>query len=221
VESKVLREAEFARLEANAALNVKIEKVNNAVNAVNPESRAAFGKAKKFSKPDKKSGNPYLAAINAVTTAIDTFAGSQSLGNLGNQEAAAATAIANRAAARGKLPTGHPALTDFARLSTLQDEWFTAAKERAVAFKALKAAEAAEKAATGSKKGISKRLQNFVDLVNQHQIPPLTDYAKKNWPGHPQEFYAEAFALWKNDPAYLELNAKPLKDWFDAGEHLK
>jgi hypothetical protein len=221
VESKVLREAEFARLEATAALNVEIEKVNKVVKAVNPESRAAFGKAKKYGKAEKKSGNAYLAAINATTAAIDTFAGSQHLGKLDTQEAAAAKTIAKRDAAKKTLPVGHPALKDFARLSALQDDWFSAAKERAVAFKTFKTAEAAERAATGSKKGMSKRLQNFVTVVNKHKIPPLTEYAKRNWPGQPQEFYAEAFALWKNDPAYLELNAKALKDWFDAGEHLK
>ena len=217
VESKVLCEAEFARLEATTALNVEIEKVNNVVNVVNPESRAAFGKAKKYSKAEKKSGNAYLAAINATTAAINTFAGSQNLGKLDTQEAAAA----RRDAAKKTLPAGHPAQTDFARLRTLQDDWFSAAKERAVAFKAFKAAEGGEQAATGSKKGMSKRLQNFVNVVNKHNIPPLTEYAKKNWPNQPQEFYAEAFALWKNDPAYLKLNAEPLKDWFDAGEHLK
>ena len=188
---------------------------------VNPESKAAFDTAKKYSQPQKKACSAYLTAVNAATTAINTFANGKNVATLDKEQTAAATAISNRDAEKAKLPAGHPAINDFAKLSTLQDDWFTAAKERAVAFKAFKAAETAEAGVSGSTKGTSKRLKNFVDLVNKHKIPPLTEYARKNWPAKPGEFFAEAYSFWLNDPVYLEANAKPIKDWFDAGEHLK
>ena len=220
VETKALREAEFARLEAYAELNAKRRKVNNIVLVFNPENLSAVKKAEKYSPLEKKSGNSYLRSIDSATAAINKFSNCNDLSRLDTLETSAAGNIAKRDAARNALPAGHPALTDFARVSALQDDRFSAAKERATAFKAVKAAERAERAATGSIKQMSKRLQNFVDFVTRHRIPPLTDYAKRNWPNRPQEFYAEAFALWKNDPAFLELNAKALKEWFDAGNHL-
>jgi hypothetical protein len=47
----------------------------------------------------------------------------------------------------------------------------------------------------------------------------LTQYAKDNWPSKPEEFFAEAYSLWRTDPEYLKANAKPLYDWFTAGHY--
>ena len=67
----------------------------------------------------------------------------------------------------------------------------------------------------------SKRVQDFVEFVTLDRIPPLTQYAKDNWPFQPEEFFAEAYSLWLTDPEYMEANAKPLLDWFIAGNYLK
>jgi hypothetical protein len=67
----------------------------------------------------------------------------------------------------------------------------------------------------------SLRLERFVAVVNARRITPITPYARQNWPGHPEEFYAEAYTMWVNKPKQLESLAKPLKEFFDAGEETK
>ena len=67
----------------------------------------------------------------------------------------------------------------------------------------------------------SQRVQKFVEFVTVKRISPLTQYAKDNWPSKPEEFFAEAYSLWRTDPEYLNANAKPLLDWFTAGNYLK
>ncbi len=71
---------------------------------------------------------------------------------------------------------------------------------------------------TGGKKR-TKRLKAFIAFVNANKIPPLTAYARDNWPDHPEEFFAEAYTLWLNDPEYLKSEAPKLKEWFDAAKH--
>ena len=66
-----------------------------------------------------------------------------------------------------------------------------------------------------------RRVQKFVEFVTLKRISPLTQYAKDNWPYKPEEFFAEAYSLWRTDPEYLKANAKPLLDWFTAGNYLK
>jgi hypothetical protein len=69
--------------------------------------------------------------------------------------------------------------------------------------------------------GDSKRVLEFVEFVTLKKIPPLTQYAKDNWPSKPEEFFAEAYSLWRTDPEYLKANAMPLYDWFVEGNYLK
>jgi len=220
VETKALRDAQFARLEATGKLNVANKKVTDAVNAFNPEMSAAFAKARKYTKPEQKSCRSFLNAVNAATSAIDTFAKGEDASKHAAREKAAAKAITVRDDRKAKLPAGHPAISDFAKMMSLQDDWFKAGQARAPVHSAFKQAEAKEAAvADPGNKARSKHLKDFVDMVNANKIPPLTDYAKKNWPSHPEEFFAEAYSLWLNDPDYLAANALPLKNWFDSGGH--
>jgi hypothetical protein len=62
----------------------------------------------------------------------------------------------------------------------------------------------------------SRRLQNFMAYVNQCKVPKVTEYATTS----AQEFYAEAYSLWLNDPEYLETNARVLFNWFKGKCHL-
>jgi peptidoglycan hydrolase-like protein with peptidoglycan-binding domain len=237
VETKALRDAQFATLEAMGAnnqaiatLNAKIQDMNSAITAFNSESASASAKAKKYSAADSKAAQGFTGTIGAATRAINTYSQNGTVSRHAKLEADAAAAIANRNSAQTKLATaapGHPALTDFATAVKRQDEWFAAAQARAKAHIQQQATAATvaekkkdEKAVTGGPNQ-SKRLKNFVDVVNKNQIPPLTDYAKDNWPDHPEEFFAEAYSLWLTDRTYLSANAKPLLDWFDKGEHLK
>ncbi|HBB31875.1 MAG TPA: hypothetical protein DDZ80_26380 [Cyanobacteria bacterium UBA8803] len=238
VETKALRDAQFATMEATAEdnqnigiLNAKIQALKAAVNAFNTESKAAFSKAKGYNSKQSKDAKSFLKAIDGATNAISTFSKNQTVSQHQKLESDASTAIQKRDAEKTKLASTsatHPALTDFANTIQRQNDWFAAAQKRAKAHtiqqasaEKVKQKQKDEKAVSGSKSGQSKRLKNFVDLVNKHKIPPLTDYAKKNWPNHPEEFFAEAYSLWLNDRTYLEANAKPLVDWFNSGEHLK
>jgi hypothetical protein len=50
----------------------------------------------------------------------------------------------------------------------------------------------------------SKRVQKFVEFIILKGISPVTQYAKDNWPSKPEEFFAEAYSLWRTDPEYLK-----------------
>jgi len=235
VETKLLRDAEFATFEAQAvvnddviAFNAEQTKTNAAVRAANKAQHAALAKFNAYKAPEWKSSKAFVAAYQAAVGAINGFANSQTASRFAALEAAANAAIAKRDVERGKLPAGHAAPRDFADAIQTQNAWFSAAQDRAKAsikldasntkLREKKAAQAGVSDKTGK---TSKRLTNFVDVVNKNKIPPLTDYARTNWPGHPEEFYAEAYALWLANPAFLDANAHALKAWFDAGEHLK
>jgi len=223
VETKALRDAQFATMEATAKLNGTIQTLNTAVTAFNAEQASAFKTAKGYKQTQIKECQSFLKSINQATKAIDTLGKSQKASQHQQEDASASTAIKARDTEKTKLSgksATHPALTDFANTLKRQDDWFAAAQARAKAHTDLDTAQKQEKAVSGSPNQ-SKRLKNFVDFVNKNNIPPLTEYAKVNWPQKPGEFFAEAYSLWLNDRTYLTANAKPLVDWFDSGEHLK
>lgn len=237
VETKVLRDAQFARLSAEvqnnqdiAVFNQANQDANAAVTDFNTESAAAFNLAKAYKADDRKAVSAYLSAVNAATTAIaalhklSTANGSDAIG------AKAVAAVAKRGSERAKLATAnaaHPAFKDFTAAEAAQDKWLAAVQLRTKTLATVDAskammttARATEKAAEGTG-GDSKRLANFVGFVNKNKIEPFTDYARNNWPAHPAEFYAEAFSLFHTDPEFMQTNYKPLFDWFTNGEHLK
>ena len=230
-ESQAQRDAAFAEAQAVGVLNDKQNALNTAITAddtARNDTRTALNtvapKLAKYSKPDQTAGRAYISAVNAVTPRLDAFS---ETGNSAN-ETAVQTVITKRDAEQTKLKkaqSSHPALSDFADLQAKQDAWFAAAKVRSSAQAAKDAASATrdtkkkEKDATQNSKGQSKHLTNFVDFVTKNNIQPITDYARDNWPGNPEEFYAEAFSLWLNDPTYLKTNAPKLFDWFDTGQH--
>jgi hypothetical protein len=223
VETKGLREAQFASLQAQANLNGKIIAMNTAIQAANSATKAAFNTFNTYSNDQRKSATTYVNSVNAVTGKLNAMSSNNDVAKHQPLEKAATQTLQARDAAKAALSksnAGHPALTDFVSASSRQDDWFAAAKERATAHIQLNTAKVAETAVSGAP-GQSKRLKNFVDFVNKSKVEPVTEYAAKNWPAHPEEFFAEAYSLWLNDRVYLETNAKPLVGWFDAGEHLK
>jgi len=64
-------------------------------------------------------------------------------------------------------------------------------------------------------------VQKFVDLVTAKKILPFTNYAKENWPFNPDEFYAEAYALWLTDPEFLSTNYSDVYNFFQTGDYRK
>lgn len=222
VEGKAQRDAQFAKMQAQGKLNETNAKVNDAVAAFNPEMQSAVGKLNRYPGVQRKTAIPFNATINRATTAIDAYGRGDNADRHAALEASAQRAITARDAAKAKLPSLHPAIADFAKTCSLQDAWFTAAQARAPVHTAFAQARTSEAAAGDpAHAGRSRHLKDFVDFVTAKKIPPLTEYAKANWPSKPEEFFAEAYSLWLNDPDYLTANAHGLKDWFDAGEHRK
>ncbi|MGY4644247.1 peptidoglycan-binding protein [Cellulomonas sp. URHB0016] len=221
VETKALRDAQFETMQAQGAMNATITRLNAAVAVFNPAMRASFAAARRWTPAQRQQGARLLAAVNATSTAIQALATNDAPDRNAARDRAATQAAARRDTARAALaraaPT-HPALTDFAATLTAQDAWLVAARARAQANATVHDRRADETAVSGAAGG-SRRLADFVTVVNANRVPPLTEYARRNWPGHPEEFFAEAYALWQNDRQYLQTNAPSLVTWFDGGGH--
>jgi Domain of unknown function (DUF4157) len=69
--------------------------------------------------------------------------------------------------------------------------------------------------------GPTERLKKFLDLVKDKKIQPFTTYAKKEWPGNPKDFYAEAYSLWLVDPEFLRTNYIDVYNFFQNGDYRK
>jgi hypothetical protein len=67
----------------------------------------------------------------------------------------------------------------------------------------------------------TRRLQEFIDLVNANNIRRFTQYSVENWQLRPGEFYAEAYSLWLVDPEFLKNNYKVVFDFFQNGDYRK
>ncbi|MCU1350760.1 MAG: Peptidoglycan-binding domain 1 protein, partial [Acidobacteria bacterium] len=158
-------------------------------------------------KPDEiTSSKAYADAIDATAAAIDAFAKSAKGGDIAEPEKIVLAQVEKRNQERDTLakaaPT-HPALQPLSLAVTAQDDWLSA-----------------ERTAAGAVHR-TLRLQKFVELVTLKKIAPFTDYAKKNWPFKPEEFYAEAYTLWLTDPEFLSHNYKDVYDFFEGGEYRK
>jgi hypothetical protein len=235
VETKALRDAEFATDEAQAvknndvlALAAEDTNTTTAVGVANTDATAAFATAASYKGKVASGGRPFANAFNAALSAINAYGNNKVGAQFAPLEAAATKAVAARDAALGKLPAGHPAVADFATAIASQNAWFAAAKVRAAASLKLDASKDTLKTRTDAQTKVSdatgktsKRLESFVKVVNDNRVPRLTQYAEDNWPAHPEEFFAEAYFLWITQPTYLTDNAPKLKAWFDAGNHLK
>ncbi|MGZ8476235.1 MAG: hypothetical protein ACXWWQ_08485 [Candidatus Limnocylindria bacterium] len=63
---------------------------------------------------------------------------------------------------------------------------------------------------------VSKRLADFMKVVKAKKIKPVTEYAATHGD---EEFFADAYSMWLNDPKQLEQKAPDLKKYFEAGKH--
>lgn len=223
IENDKQRRTGLAAGVAIAAHNLAVESYTTAANDAGHAVNAAIIRANSYLPADKASANTFIAAVTAASLAINAFGVGGPTG-AAPREKAAADAVKARNTARGALPGNNPADTDFARACELQDDWLTAARAMITAAATRNTAKAAATASRGKLPGdanMSLRLERFVAVVNNHSITPITPYAAKNWPAHPEEFFAEAYSMWVNDPKRLEGLARPLKEFFDAGEQRK
>ena len=121
-------------------------------------------------------------------------------------DAALLAAVEQRKQARADLAKAgaNPALAAFAPVDSAQDDWVDAARM------------------LGHTRGRTRRLQKFVDLIKgPPPIEPPTEYARKNMPFKPQEFYAETYSLWITEPSFLKANYPKLFDFFESGDYAK
>jgi hypothetical protein len=83
------------------------------------------------------------------------------------------------------------------------------------------AKKALEKYSYPQKAGYSSRVKKFVAFVERAHIPPkITDYAGHSWNlDNPEEFFAEAYSIWLNDPVFLQKNYLPIYVWFQEGKY--
>lgn len=89
----------------------------------------------------------------------------------------------------------HAILKTLAPVEQEQEKFFHAAKANALAHER------------------SARVQKFVAFVESKNIPPISDYARENWPHKPEEFYAEAYSFWTSGK--LKAVSPDLQKWFD------
>jgi hypothetical protein len=221
VENNKQRRTALASNVAVTAFNKTVDPFNSASTAATHAINAALTRASHYQAADKSAATGFINAVKAAHAAINAFGGGSATTGAAARERAADNAVKARNTARANLPSGNPADSDFARVCDLQDEFLTAARAFIAGKAASDAARATANAAHGQQAGHhdwSLRLERFVKVVNDHHIAPITPYAAKNWPGHPEEFYAEAYTMWVNNPKQLEHLAKPLKEYFDAAE---
>ncbi|HEY8699135.1 MAG TPA: DUF4157 domain-containing protein [Rhizomicrobium sp.] len=167
---------------------------------------AAQGALKGWKPEELTESAAYRQAVDDLQKAIKGYATEVEAGTAKPEDGDKAIddAASKRDAERDKLAkaaSANPAPAQYQPVETAQTAWATAVKTQARLPKR------------------TKRLQNFIDFVNANGIVPFTDYAKKNWPFLPDEFYAEAYSLWLTDREYLKANAPLLLQWFDAGHH--
>jgi hypothetical protein len=168
----------------------------------------AQGGVKQFNSQDTTDSDAFRSAVAAMSTQIDSYVGNINAGGVDadTEDASLSSATDARNQARDSLraaAAANPALAVFAPVLTAQDAWAESVKTWArIADRTM-------------------RVQRFVDMVNKNHIEPFTQYARDNWPFNPDEFYAEAYSLWRTDPEYLKANAKPVFDWFDNKNYLK
>ena len=221
VDSDKRRRARLAAGVAIAAENKTINTLNGARQAATAALNAGIRSANRYRAPDRAAANGFITAMRATHNAIEAFASSTSA-NAAARERAADAAVTARNAARGRLPNNSPADGDFATACDLQDDALIATRAFVTARAAKVTARNAVSAASGASNArISLRLERFRAIVLRHNIAPITPYARQNWPAQPEEFFAEAFSMWRHDPTRLERLARPLKAFFDAGDHLK
>lgn len=237
VETQEVRDARFATLSAQAqwghASTIFAQAKDGMLAAAHDfqsKAAAAHSHTKAYRPADRVTMKSYLSAFTAATQALVALSNISTSHGCEAIEAKTVAEIASRKSEKTKLAAAHaihPALKDFAAAEAAQDAWMAAAQERAQALASVEASQAASNGALAAEEAIhaprgeSKHLAKFVEFVNQHQIEPFTDYARNNWPASPGEFYAEAFSLFHTDPDFMQVNYKPLYNWFATGEHFK
>jgi hypothetical protein len=160
-----------------------------------------------MSDADQKASEDYRKAVAAVDDQLKSYRDAIKAGkpDIDGQERDLASALADRAAKRASLDKNsnskNPALAAFTATDKAQDDYAVRLKTQA------------------RLPDRSLPVQRFVEIVEKNNVQPDTAYAQQNWPFAPEEFFAEAYSIWRTDPAKLKTDAKPLFDWFESGKY--
>ena len=144
-----------------------------------------------------------------------------------SRKAALDAALTKRDAALAALKkAGAPVHTKAKALATHQSTAAGAAHRVATSKAAEKASRAKKTRGTlvnAQNKPVmkSKRLARFDAYVKRHGVKPFTNYAASFHAKGGEEFYAEAYSLYKTDPKWMEKNSPKLFQYFKSGQHMK
>lgn len=149
----------------------------------------------------------YMDAVEALSTEIEKFYTETKDRTKSEDEVETSveevnkqiTSRANSFDALTKKDGQHPLLTILLPFESVQDSFFYATKANALAHER------------------SARVQKFVAFVELNGIDPISNYAGKNWPHKPEEFYAEAYSFWISNK--LNTISPDLKKWFDGKKY--
>lgn len=190
VETMDLRKAELT--EAN---------IRNKTNGAGKKANDEFNKNVKAAK-----GDDFKTAAKDARTAFDDLRLNDDASQVKQLRDAANEALQKAKDELANLPPKDQPKAKKA-LESLE-KFAKVANTRADALEALDAAD-------GKDGSHSTKLEAFEKLVTDKNIAPFTKYAKDS--GEIDEFYAEAFALYKSDPKFLEKNHKAVFDFFTNG----
>jgi hypothetical protein len=225
IDSKRFRDTLLASNQAQTAFNATTAPSNAAGAAEVVALNAALRLTARYPAPARSSSAAFVASVRAVHNRLNALTNANTTAQLDAATTAVNSAISTRNTALGALPAGNPAGRDFARTITLQTAWLPLALALATAAAKLSEAKSEHTAASGASNArISRRLERFLKVVRDNHIDPITPYAKAQWnatPSVPEDFWAEAYSMWLNDPKQLAAKAPALKAFFDHGEHLK
>lgn len=196
-------------------------------------SRDAFRGQLKATAKFNKSVDEQAVTDSALTTAADAM----------NPVATDANAIANQVNALLKQKAAAKTKADKdaidAQLKDLRKEHAELSKKLSPLKEAHKKAQTADTTATSNRDAAEKAkdtareaadktkassgehlpVQRFVDFVTEKKIDPITKYAADHWPSEPEEFYAEAYSLYRTNPDALKEKSAELFNWFKGGNY--
>jgi Domain of unknown function (DUF4157) len=223
-ERKLSADADSAYVEAQVARNRDSGAADTEEEAVRSETKKALAGWAKLKGAQKTASKAFVDAFHAVSRAIEAMREAPDATKAEPLRQEARTAVAARDKRKGAVPDSNPALTLFGPALNAQDAYLAAAEALLSNRQAVETTKTRAEAASDRTGKRSARLQRFVEFVGKPRIKPIkpiTQYAQDNWPAKPEEFYAEAFSIWRTDPKFLSSASPDLKKWFDDGEHLK
>ncbi len=243
-----MTDAHAAQLRHNQAIDALNAASPDALNASREALRAALDAAQNrranYSAADIASAEAYSTALGlAITGYTDLFSSVQSMRDASSSapgtaaERALVMTLQGRDTAWSQLQASHaqhPALTDYGPLNSALDQAVADLRAQVVVESEVFDAKDALAAVQTQRHGhdVSNRLAAFIDLVDQHDFGPLTwantrsSYtaevlAEEGRTRFYQEMFADAFAMWRREPASLQSQAPQLVTFFDQGRHLQ